>query len=187
VTALTALYVDFQSPFCYRVWRWLSLLEDVRATVEVRPFSLDSAREGDTVWERTSSTWAIELLALGEMAREVGRSAQLRFVDEAFAAVHDTRQLPANPECWLELGASTHLDLDAFTADSERWRAEVGLWHREAVDDLRVSGVPTLVFDTHALWVKLEEDVRDAAAARQLLDGLATMADLPVGAVRRTA
>jgi predicted DsbA family dithiol-disulfide isomerase len=188
VIPLTALYIDFQSIRCKRAWRWLSLLPE-RAQVEVRPFSLDSGDGGDSgPWDRkTPSSAGLELLALGELARERGQAAHLAFVDAAFAAVHDSDADVSSFEAWLALGTQLDLDLDAFTADSERWRAEVGLWHEEAKDELGVSAVPALVFGERALYLALEGDVRDQEGARRLLDALAELAEQPVGQVRRTA
>lgn len=185
---LTAVYLDFESRTCCRVWRWLSLLP-VRETVEVRPFATNVG--GGTArgpWDRTVASWGLELLALGELAREAGRDVHLRYVDAVFAAIHGDRDDVSSPEMWLALGSQLGLDLDAFTADSERWRAEVGLWHAEARDELGVTGVPSLVFDdTHALFVTLDRDIRDRAAAQRLLDDLDDLATQPVGEVRRTA
>jgi hypothetical protein len=188
VLPLTALYVDFQSVRCERAWRWLSLLPE-RAHVEVRPFSLDGGDGGDRgPWDRkTPSSAGLELLALGELARERGHAAHLAFVDAAFAAVHGGDADISSLEAWLALGAKLGLDLDAFTADSERWRAEVGLWHEEAKDELGVTAVPTLVFGERAMYVALEADVDDPPRARRLLDALAELAEQPLGQVRRTA
>ncbi|MDP9405841.1 MAG: hypothetical protein M3O86_04450 [Actinomycetota bacterium] len=184
--AVTALYVDFQDPVCYRAWRWLSLLPE-RADVDVRPYSLDCEEdEPCNPWDRTTPSWSIELLALGELARETGRAVHERFVDAAFAAVHDSGADLRSMEGWLEIGAQVGLDLAAYTEDSDRWRAEVGLWHQEAEDELGISGVPSLLFDSgRALFFKLDEDVADAASARRLLDDLSDLAAQPVGEVRR--
>jgi O-succinylbenzoate synthase len=186
VADLTACYVDYQCPASYRVWRWLTA---VGADVEIRPYSLDS--EGGLIvspWDRTTPAWGVELLALGEFARDTGSEAHAQYVRAAFELVHGGDEEIPSPECWLALGAAAGLDLDRFNADSERWRAEVGLWHTEAEDELGVQGVPTLVFDdVHALLVTLEEDVTDAAAGRRLLADLADLADQPVVEVRRTA
>jgi hypothetical protein len=185
------VYLDFQDPACYRVWRWLSLLPE-RARVEIRPYSLDCEEDGGAEhcnpWDRTTPSWSVELLALGELARETGRRAHECFVDAAFAAVHDSGADLSTMEGWLEIGAEAGLDLDAYSADGERWRAEVGLWHQEGEDELAVDGVPTLLFgDDRALFLRLDRDIVDAGAARRLLDDLADLASQPVGVVRRTA
>lgn len=193
---LTALYVDFQDPASYRVWRWLSLLP-LPERVEVRPFSLDSLDGGGAAttvedrppgpWDSTDPSWPLELLALGECARESGRPAHRRFVDAAFAAVHERRGDAAEPETWLRLGTELGVDLDRYTREGDRWRAEVGLWHREGADELGVEGVPTLVFDERrALRVELDDDVRDAGAAHRLLSTLGELAAQPVLEVRRS-
>jgi hypothetical protein len=180
---LTALYVDYQDSSCYRVWRWLSLLPE-RDTIDVRPFSVDAGRS----WDRRSETSGLELLALGELARETSRQAHRRFVTAAFAAVHDESGQMTATETWLKLGAEAGLDLEGFTDDSERWRAEVGLWQAEAEDEFGIREVPALVFDgRRALVIRLSAEVRDAAAARSLLDRLAALADQPIASVRRTA
>lgn len=186
---LTAVYLDFQDPAACRAWRWLSLLPDVRARVEVRPFSLDTQRgEGTGPWDRTRQSSGLELLALGELAREAGQPTHHAFIDAAFAAIHDDGADATVLETWLALGTSAGLDMDAFTADAERWRAEVGLWHQEARDELGVQGVPTLVFeDRSALFVRLEANVADGRAATDLLRDLADLARQPVEEVRRTA
>lgn len=185
---LTAVYLDFQDAQCYRVWRWLSLLP-VRERVEVRPFA--AGGEVDP-WDAQENTWALDLLALGELARDRGPEAHLAFVDAAFATLHDqgarTDVDPTNLEAFLELGTCVGLDLDRFTDDGDRWRAEVGLWHREAQDDLAVDGVPTLVFDdTHALRIALDDDVDDPADAARLLADLADLAHQPVVQVVKTS
>lgn len=182
--ALTAIYIDFQCPFSYRAWRWLSMLPE-RTRVEVRPYSLD----GDSnPWDRDQPSTGLELLALGELARETSHDMHLAFVDAAFAAVHDHEADASSVEAWLALGSKVGLDLDAFTADAERWRAEVGLWHQEARDELGVFDVPTTVWDhDHALYVKLAEDVADRAAADRLLSDLQDLAFQPIKEVRRTA
>jgi hypothetical protein len=183
VSPLTAIYLDFQDRFCYRAWRWLSLLPE-RGWVEIRPYSVDAGRS----WDRTGGSWGLELLALGELARETGRSAHEALVDAAFAAVHDSAAEEMAAEAWLAIGAAGGLDLDTFTADSERWRAEVGLWHAEAEDELGVRGVPTLVFgEAHALYVRLEEEITEAEAGQRLLADLADLAEQPVELIRRTA
>jgi predicted DsbA family dithiol-disulfide isomerase len=187
VTRLTALYVDFQDRFSHRLWLSLSLLPE-RETVEVRPFCLDTGRGSQRgPWERvTPSTAGLELLALAEFAREAGPERHLQFVDAAFAALHGDDVASSSLEAWLALGSRVALDLDEFTADSERWRAEVGLWHREAVDDLHVAGVPSLVFDDErVLMVKLRTGLTDPEAARRLLDDLADLSHHPVVEIRR--
>jgi hypothetical protein len=189
VEQLNAVYVDFQSRDCYRVWCWLSLLPEVDK-VEVRPFSLDAATKGEpSPWERQATGSAgLELLALGELAREAGAATHHRFVHEAFRLVHEEVPDRSGLEAWLALGSRLGLDLDRFTADSERWRAEVGLWHAEGIDELGVSRVPSLVFGEHrALYVKLLHDVDDAEAAARLLADLADLAAHPVEEIRREA
>ena len=185
---LTAVYLDFESRTSCRVWRWLSLLP-VRDTVEVRPFATNvGGGEAQGPWDRTVASWGLELLALGELAREEGPDIHLRYVDAVFDAVHGDRDDVSSPEMWLALGSELGLDLDAFTADSERWRAEVGLWHAEARDELGVTGVPSLVFDEeHAFLVRLREELCDREAAARLLDDLDDLSRLPVGEVRRTS
>ncbi len=184
--ALTAVYLDFADAQSFRVWRWLSLLPARRA-VEVRPFASAGPVEP---WDADEHTWALDLLALGELARDRGPDAHHSFVDAAFEALHerDDSTDPTNLEAFLELGADVGLDLHHFTDDGDRWRAEVGLWHREAGDDLGVDGVPTLVFDdTHALRVELDRDLVSVQQAERLLADLADLAVQPVLTVVRTA
>jgi len=186
VPGLTALYVDFTDLRSYRAWRWLSLLPEHHA-IEVRPFSLDSA-DGPPVrpWDRDTSSIGLELLALGELARAAGRQCHHEYVDAAFAAVHEAELDLGGVEAWLELSAEVGLDLDAFVDDGDRWRAEVGLWHAEAIDDLGIDDVPTLVVDDeHALSVTLSRGVTGPLAARKLLDDLMDLIRYPVAAVRR--
>lgn len=198
VPALTAIYIDFQCPYSYRAWRWLSLLPD-REKIEVRPYSLDGeiVRDADargaapegraTPWDEGRPSIGLELLALGELAREQGRAAHHAFVDVAFAGVHDHEADLSGLEAWLALGARAGLDLDAYTDDSERWRAEVGYWHQEAEDELGVFGTPTLVVDDeHGLYCKLSRDVRDVEQAGRLRDDLLDLAVQPVAEVKRT-
>lgn len=185
---LTACYIDLECAHSYRVWRWLTVMPEVRSTIQVRPFSLETHKaEGRGPWDRTRQSSGLELLALAELAREGGVAAHHAFVDAAFAAVHDEGADATVLETWLELGTSAGLNMDAFTADTERWRAEVGLWHEEARDELGVMGVPTLVFDDrHALFVRLDSDVVDHDAAVGLLEDLAHLSGQPVDEVRRT-
>ena len=185
---LTAVYLDFCDAQSHRAWRWLSQLPE-RDRIEVRPF----ASAGDVQpWDAREHTWALDLLALGELARDQGREAHLAFVDAAFAALHGADAPedpdPTNLEAFLELGTAVGLDLDRFTDDGDRWRAEVGLWHREAEDELGVEGVPTLVFDdAHALRIALDEDITDRGDAARLLADLSDLADQPVITVVKTA
>ena len=185
MTALSAVYIDFADHGSYRVWRWLSKLPE-RSTVEIRPFWSGASEDEPNPWERTTPSWSLELLALAELARETGRDRHECFVDAAFAAVYDTGADLSGFQGWLQIGAEAGLDLDAYTRDSDRWRAEVGLWHSEARDDLGVTSVPSLVFDEErVLFVKLDRDVDDTAAARRLLADLTDLASQPVGEVRR--
>ena len=182
---LTAVYLDFQDHASYRVWRWLSLLPE-RHTVEIRPFWSSVTPDEPNPWERTQPSWSLELLALAELARETGRDRHECFMDAAFAAVFDSGADLSEFPGWLEIGAEAGLDMEAYTEDSDRWRAEVGLWHSEARDDLGVTRVPSLVFDEdRVLFVALDRDVADGAAAIRLLDDLADLAAQPVGEVRR--
>ncbi len=72
-------------------------------------------------------------------------------------------------------------------ADSERWRAEVGLWHQETEDELGITGVPSLVFDDErTLFVRIEQPIADVSAARRLLADLTDLAAQPMEEVRRT-
>jgi hypothetical protein len=187
VAILTAIYLDFQDAACYRAWRWLSLLEE-RERVDPRPYSLDSDDgERRNPWDRTTPSWGLELLALGELARDVGAECHRNYIDAVFVAVHDEHWDLSSPEAWLALCAAVQIDLERFTEDGERWRAEVGLWHQEAEDEYDVEGVPSLVFDNdRALYLKLDQPVTDAVAARRLLADLTDLAAQPVGEVRRT-
>lgn len=186
--SLSAVYVDYADPASFRVWRWLCLMHELR-TVEIRPYSLEQDERGATnPWDRTTPSWSVELLALGELARSAGPEVFARYVEAAFGAVHADRRDLSSMEGWLAMGAEAGIDLDAYTDDSERWRAEVGLWHQEAEDDLGVSRVPALVFDgTRALYVRLDREVTDAASARRLLSDLDDLSSQPVTEVRRTS
>lgn len=188
--ALTACYVDFQDVGCYRVWRWLGLL-GMRETTDIRPYSLDTDDgEPTNPWDRKTPSFGVELLALGEFARDSGPEVHRAFVDAAFRLLHESDGAvdPASAESMLRLGTEAGLDLDRWADDSERWRAEVGLYHCEGEDELGVKGVPSLVFDeAHALRVALTEDVTDSEAALRLLADLADLAGQPIDEVRRTA
>ena len=186
---LTAVYLDFQSAACHRVWCWLSATSACER-VEVRPFWSESpvAAGGRGPWERAAPTSGLELLAMGEFARELGRRAHHRFVEAAFAVLHEDAAESSGLELWLSLGARAGLDMEAFTADAERWRAEVGLWHEEARDELGVDGVPVLVFgDRLAVRVDLERAVREPEEADDLLERLAALAAGPLSEWRRTS
>lgn len=186
---LTAVYLDFQSPGCHRVWCWLSATSSGER-VEVRPFWSESpvAAGGRGPWERTAPTSGLELLALGEFARELGPRAHHRFVEAAFTVLHEEAAESSGLELWLSLGARAGLDMAAFTADVERWRAEVGLWHEEARDELGVDGVPALVFgDRLAVRVDLEHPVTEPDEAEALLLQLSALAGGPLIQWRRTS
>lgn len=186
---LTAVYLDFESPECHRVWAWLSATA-ARQDVEVRPFWNQSALAGSRQgpWERSAPTSGLELLALAEFARDQGRDVHLGLIDAAFAVLHGESADATGLELWLAIGGRAGLDMDAFTADVERWRAEVGLWHAEARDELGVTGVPTLVFgERTAVYVDLDAPVTDPGAATALLAQVAALADGPVREVRRTS
>lgn len=184
VPALTALYVDFLEPDCHRVWRWLSLLPE-RETMQVRPFLVDTGPGDPRPWDRDTPSAGLELLAMAELARDAGHEAHLTFVDAVFDAVHGTGLDLGRPEAWLAFATDAGLDLDAFTRDGDRWRAEVGLWHAEAEDDLGVRSAPTLVFDDEdAVLVRLGAEVDGAVAARRLLDALTALDELSVTEVR---
>lgn len=184
---VTAVYIDFQCVASYRAWRWLSLV-GVRSDVEVRPYSLDADGGERSPWDRTRPSTGLELLALGELARETGQTAHEAYVDAAFAAVHDQETDVSSVEAWLALGAKAGLDLDAFTADAERWRADVGYWHQEAADELGVVNTPTLVVDDeHAVYLRLSADPSEVEAGRRLLGDVVDLAYQPLSELRRTA
>lgn len=187
MTTVTAVYIDFQCADSYRVWRWLSQVS-ARSTVEVRPFSLDADGGERSPWDRTQPSSGLELLALGELARETGREAHEAYVDAAFATVHEHETDASSVEAWLALGSKAGLDLDAFTADAERWRADVGYWHQEAVDELGVTRTPALVVDgDRALGLRLTGVPDDVDAGRRLLADVGDLAYQPVRKIWRTA
>lgn len=186
---ITAVYLDFSSPACHRVWCWLSATSALER-IEVRPFWSESpvAAGGRGPWERPAPTSGLELLALGEFARELGTRAHHRFVDAAFTVLHEEAAESSGLELWLSLGARAGLDMDAFTEDVERWRAEVGLWHEEARDELGVDGVPALVFgENRAIRVDLEAAVTEPDEAEALLEQVTALAASPLTAWRRTS
>jgi hypothetical protein len=186
---LTACYVDFQCAASYRIWRLLGLL-GLRELTDIRPYSLDTDDgEPTNPWDRTTPSFGVELLALAEFARDAGPEVHRAFVDAAFRLLHepDGPAEPASAESVLRLGAEAGLDLDRWATDSDRWRAEVGLYHCEGEDELGVRGVPSLVFDEeHALLVTLDEDITDPDAAGRLLADLADLALQPITEVRKT-
>ncbi len=188
MATLTAVYVDFQCEASYRIWRWIDVL-GLHDVTDVRPYSLDTDDgEPTNPWDRTTPSFGVELLALAEFARDTGPTVHRAFVDAAFHLIHDTDADPSSAESMLALGAAAGLDLDRWADDSERWRAEVGLYHCEGEDELGVRGVPSLVFDdSRALLVTLASDVTDSAAAGRLLADLTDLAHQPVTEVRRTA
>lgn len=183
--ALTALYVDFLNVYCYRAWLWLSQLED-SDTVQIRPYLADGDGEAERgPWDRRTPSLGLELLALGELARADGPETHRAFVAAAFAAAHRRRGELRGAEAWLALATEVGLNLGAFAKEGERWRAEVGLWHAEAQDELGVRGVPSLVFDdTLAILVALGGVVEGRAAARRLLDAVAELVVADVREVR---
>jgi hypothetical protein len=188
MATLTAVYVDFQCEASYRIWRWIDLL-GLDEVTDVRPYSLDTDDgEPTNPWDRTTPSFGVELLALGEFARDAGPRTHRAYVDAAFAMVHDPGVDASSAESMLALGAAAGLDLDRWADDSERWRAEVGLYHCEGEDDLGVRGVPSLVFDdAHAMLVTLEDDITDVDAANRLLADLVDLVEQPVAEVRKTA
>lgn len=184
---LTALYVDFLSVHSHRAWRWLRLLPEGES-VQVRPYLAETDQgERRVPWDRETPSLGFELLALGECARDAGPAVHRRYVEAAFAAAHEQRVNLGRPEAWLALATDAGLDLDAFTRDGERWRAEVGLWHAEAQDELGIAAVPSVVFDDKlGLLLRLGEEIEDEDAAHRLLRALADLADLDVAEVRST-
>ena len=189
---IIGLYVDFQSVSCFRAWRWLQAA-GLHREITIRPYSQDSddavaSDEPASPWDRRTPAWGVELLALGELARESGPDRHVRFVEAAFSSVHESEGDPSSPEAVLALAAAAALDLESFASDSDRWRAEVGLWHREAEDELGVRGVPALLFDNGAvLRIDLDQAVTDPTAAHRLVTDLADLAGQPVSSVVRTA
>lgn len=183
--ALTSLYVDFLSVHCYRAWLWLSQLEESGA-VQIRPYLADgdSAQEQGP-WDRRTPSLSLELLALGELARDEGPETHRAYVAAAFAAAHRRRGELRGAEAWLALATEAGLNLGAFAKEGERWRAEVGLWHVEAQDELGVRGVPSLVFDDSlAILVSLGTTVEGPAAARRLLGAVTELVAADVREVR---
>ncbi len=176
----TAVYLDFTCPWSARAWRWLSLLPQ-RFAVDVRPYW--HAEGGvDSPWDRVRTDVGLELLALGELAREHGPRAHRAYIDAAFAAAQVPRTDLGDPEVWLGLAERAGLDLGRFAADSERWRAEVGLWHREAEDRFGVRRAPALVVEDRAvLELRLRRSVPDQREARRLLGEVSGLLRAPVG------
>jgi len=185
VPALTALYVDFLNVHCYRAWLWLSQLEESER-LQIRPYLADGDDEAKPgPWDRSTPSLALELLALGELARDDGPETHRAYVGAAFAVAHRRRGELRGAEAWLALATETGLNLGAFAKEGERWRAEVGLWHAEAQDELGVRGVPSLVFDDSlAILVALGGAVEGRAAARRLLDAVAELVVADVREVR---
>lgn len=189
---IVGLYVDFQSVACLRAWKWLRAAA-IHHDVTVRPYSLDTddavdSDEPASPWDRKTPAWGVELLAVGELARESGPDTHVRFVEAAFSLVHESDQDPSSPESVLALASAAGLDLQAFADDSERWRAEVGLWHAEAHDELGVRGVPALLFNNGAVMrMELAQAVTDPEAAQRLVSQVEGMAELPVRHIVRTA
>ncbi len=183
--ALTALYVDFLSVHCFRAWRWLSQLEET-VGVQIRPYLADTPQgEAGGPWERRTPSLGLELLALGELARDTSPEVHRDFVAAAFAAAHRRGGDLRGPEGWLALATEAGLNLGAFAKEGDRWRAEVDLWHAEAEDELGVKAVPSLVFDDSlALLVRLGSDVEGTGAARRLLDAVTALVALDVRDVR---
>jgi hypothetical protein len=185
VPVLTALYLDFLNVHCYRAWRWLRLLPEAES-VQVRPYLAETDQGEQRVpWDRRTPSLGFELLALGECAREVGPAVHRRYVAAAFAAAHERREHLGRPEAWLALANDAGLDLDAFTREGERWRAEVGLWHAEAQDELGIAAVPSLVFDdAFGVLLRLGSEVGGEGPARRLRDVLGELIALDVVEVR---
>lgn len=185
--ALTALYLDLQCPYSLRAWRWLVALP-VAPAVDVRPYWRSAGKSRVQPWDAEEPSWTIDLLALGEFAREQGTRVHHDYVGIALHAVHAERLDVSTPEGLGALASRASLDLTAFTAERERWRAEVGLHHREAEDDFGVFETPTLVFDDgRAVLVRLVDDVQGPSAARELLDHVADLTGHLMPELRRTA
>lgn len=185
--ALTALYVDFLNVHCYRAWLWLSQLQE-SDTLQVRPYLADGDEEPEGgPWDRRTPSLGLELLALGELARDDGPETHRAYVGAAFHAAHRRRGELRGAEAWLALATETGLNLGAFAKEGERWRAEVGLWHAEAQDELGIRGVPSLVFDDSlAVLVRLGAAVEEPGAGRRLLDAVAELVVADVREVRST-
>ncbi|CAN5180550.1 hypothetical protein BH20ACT9_BH20ACT9_04960 [soil metagenome] len=205
--ALTAVYLDLQCPFSLRAWRWLVALSPAHApgparspahapeparpgrpAVDVRPYWRSPGESGVQPWDAEEPSWSLDLLMLGEYARDHGGWVHRDYVGVALHAVHAEKLDVSTPEGLGELASRASLDLTAFTAERERWRAEVGLHHREAEDDFGVFETPALVFDDdRAVLVRLVDDVQGTSAARELLDHVADLTRHPLAELRRTA
>lgn len=191
MAALTAVYLDLQCPYSLRAWRWLGALPPAHApgpAVDVRPYWRSAGGSRVQPWDAEEPSWTLDLLALGEFAREQGGRAHQDYVGTALHAVHVEKLDVSTPEGLGALASRASLDLTAFTAERERWRAEVGLHHREAEDDFGVFETPTLIFDDdRAVLVRLDDDVEGPSAARELLDQVADLTGHLVPELRRSA
>ncbi|MDP8977273.1 MAG: hypothetical protein M3N17_01580 [Actinomycetota bacterium] len=175
---LTAVYLDLQCPSSLRAWRWLRALPG--GPPDVRPYWQSPGGPRVQPWDAEEPSWSLDLLALGECARDQGGRVHREYVDAALHAVHVEKLDVSTPEGLGELAARASLLLGAFAAERERWRAEVGLHHREAEDDFGVFATPALVFDDdRAVQVRLVGDVGEASAAQQLLDDVADLTRNP--------
>lgn len=182
---LTAVYLDLQCKASLRVWRWLTALPG--GTADVRPYWQSPGQPRLQPWDAEGLSWSLELLALGECARAQGARVHRNYVGVALHAVHVEKLDVSTPVGLGELASRASLDVSAFTAQRERWRAEVGLHHREAEDDFGVFQTPALVFDDdRAVHVRLADDVRPSGA-QQLLDYVADLIRHPLAELRRTA
>lgn len=197
--ALTAVYLDLHCPYSLRAWRWLVALGSAHGpgpasdhapgpAVDARPYWRGVGGPRVQPWDAEGRSWTLDVLALGELARERGRRAHHDYVGIALRAVHTEKLDVGTPGGLEALASRASLDLTAFTAERERWRAEVGLHHREAEDDFGVFETPTLVFDDdRAVLVRLVDDVRRPSAARALLDDVVDLTGRFIPDLRRTA
>lgn len=152
---LVAVYLDLRDLQSARIWRWLTALGRTR-DVEVRPFCLDVADP----WECDAPTFGLELLMLLEQARDHGPDTMAAVVDAAFARMlPDTESASAELATWLAIGASAGLPLEAYDAEMERLKAEVGYWMAEAREEHGVVRTPTLLFDDGTtVYVQLDRE-----------------------------
>jgi predicted DsbA family dithiol-disulfide isomerase len=172
-TPLT-VYFDYRCPFCYRLVRLLTAVEQRRPDVSVcyRHFSLEQLNAPDPRWKVWEQPLEYDLVEDGPFAMRMLRSflasyaaqrqgpeAFARFRLRMFVAKHDRKKVMSDPKAILTAAQEAGLDMVAFKRE---WQAAEG---RERLREdhtsgeaLGVAGLPALVVgDGNPIYVRLAE------------------------------
>ena len=173
-----AITFDYLCPFARNLNE--AVIEGLAAGAEwdvtFRAFSLSQTKVGDAemdVWERpagSEGTRGVLALQWGIAVREEWPAAFHTFHTELFAARHDFAFDTGDDAVLMEVARSSGLDgsaIGAFVADGGP-RQTLRQEHEELVAGWGVFGVPTLIVDDEAVFVRSMERHRPDEVARLL-------------------